>query len=126
MPPEAATAASSKLLDQGILGAILVLALAALVFAVRGWLKAVDDKTALAEKYSTKMEAMVEKYSALVTRVEGGLTTSTNGMRALETNIGQFNTSVQVAMASRASRTATPGAFPAVGGRDREPGRGGG
>lgn len=125
MPPEAATAAS-KLLDQGILGALLVLALGALVFAVRGWLKAVDDKTALAVKYSDKMESMVEKYSALVARVEGGLTTSTNGMRALETNIGQFNTSVQVAMASRASRTATPGTFPAVRDRDREPSRGGG
>ena len=58
-------------------------------------------------------------------RVEAGLTTSTSGMRALETSISQFNTQVQVAMAaSRAARTATPGAFPAVRERDREPGSG--
>ena len=37
----------------------------------------------------------------------------------------KFNTQVQVAMAaSRAARTATPGAFPAVRERDREPGSG--
>jgi hypothetical protein len=126
MPPEAATQASSKLLDYGVLGAVCVLLIVALVWAVRGWLKAVDDKTAITEKYATRLEGLVEKYSATVARVEGGLTTSTSGMRALEANIGQFNTSVQVAMASRASRTATPAAFPAVRDRDREPGRGGG
>ena len=125
MPPEVTTAASSKLLDYGVLGAVCVLLIVALIWAVTRWQKATDERTALTERYADKIEALTEKYSALVVRVEAGLTTSTSGMRALETSISQFNTQVQVAMAaSRAARTATPGAFPAVRERDREPGSG--